>query len=249
MRKPNKKLRRIFESLLKEDVPAQIPTNSQQFATAPQSDAFMNTSLDQNVDRYLVRYERESIPMQGTNAVQSVATENFKRYSLKKIFEQEEVEDEELDLGGDEDLDLGGDEDLDLDLGGDEDLDLDLGGDEGGGMDVGGFDFGSGGDEPSGGGGGTKPQAVMNMPQININEFARSVARLVSNYDSLLDPKSTIINRARLYIRNNYDERMAEELMQILEVAYQLTPAQATTSNVSQDTFPTPYAAGSYTGG
>lgn len=253
------KRRSLFESILNEDQPYTPPTNTYQ-TSMPLSDAYTNTSVDQNIDKYLVRYEREAVPAMGQAQIypqqhvdQAMAPQmpmESRRRSLSSIlFEQDD--DDDLDLGDDDDFDLGGDDDFDL--GGDDDFDL--GGDDDFGGGGGGFDFGGGGGggggggSSDGGGGAGDPdaaaQSVMNVPQININEFARAVARLVANYDALLDPRTTILNRAALYVATNYNERVAKELMQILEVNYQLVPNTATNSNVSQpDEFPTPYTVG-----
>lgn len=240
-----KKLTEQFRRLLSEDVPPEQPTNSRQFAPVV-SDVAQNVSLDQKVDRYLIRYERESVPLGG----QPLYSENTLRKHYDTLLEQDDDLDLEDDDFGDDDMDMGDD-----DVGGD-DFDFDLGG--GGGGD---FDFGGGGFGGGGGGGGdlggdeggeSGPGApVMNTPRININEFARSVARLVNNYEALLDPRTTILNRAKLYVSNNYDARTAEELMQILELNYQLVPVKPTESGHtdSETEFPTPYATGAGVGG
>ena len=61
-------------------------------------------------------------------------------------------------------------------------------------------------------------------PRFNVRNFAQSVARLVMNYEGLLDPKSTILNRARAYIEKNYDAGVARQMMDILATQFQLSP-------------------------
>ncbi len=177
-----------------------------------------NVSLDQVVDRYLVRYERESIP---TSSMYERAVKNG---SLLMLFEAiiKEQEDPAADTGGD---DLGGG-------------DMDMG-------DLGGGDSG-------GGGGGSPAAPLTKTPRIDLNSFAMSVSRLVNNFESLLDPKSVIINRAQQYISKNYDERTGKELIDILKNNYDLqamTTKQAIYGSQGNDQFPNPQTAGSGGGG
>ena len=221
-----KNLENLLENILSEDVPPPQPTSTQDFAPV-ESQAVKNTSLDQTVDRYLVRYEREAVPM--SNVYESV--EGLTSFLLK------EQEDEDLDLGGEEEEapadDAGGDE-LGGDLGGDDPL----------------GDLGGGAEDPAAPGGGeaAPAPAASATPRLNVNDFARAVARLVNNFEALLDPKSTILNRAEAYIASNYDQRTAEELMQILEVNYSLTPVETANTATPEEEFPTPYTAGAWGG-
>lgn len=52
---------------------------------------------------------------------------------------------------------------------------------------------------------------------IDIEHFANSVARLVYNYDTLLDMEALVVQRAVEYIETNYDEEMAEDLRRALK--------------------------------
>lgn len=51
---------------------------------------------------------------------------------------------------------------------------------------------------------------------IDIEHFANRIARLVYNYDTLLDIESMIVMKAVDYIEKNYDEEMAEKLKKAL---------------------------------
>ena len=217
----------FLETLLKEDVPPPVPQTSQDFApvTPPK-----NISLDQSIDRYFVRYEKESIP---TNEMQEALAIKNKSF----LFEQ---------LGPDEEEEPAPEEDAPAD---DAPAD-DAGGDLGGG-DLGDLGGDLGGDAPADGAApAAGGQPVVATPKINLNDFARSVARLANNFQALLDPRSTIINRAEAYITNNYDQRTAQVLMQILEVNYSLTPTDVeNTATPGESEFPQPYAAGAFGGG
>jgi hypothetical protein len=64
-------------------------------------------------------------------------------------------------------------------------------------------------------------------PKVNVNTFARGVARLVSGYRDLLDPERVILNRAKAYITRNYDEQAGEQLMRVLDVQYNIRPLKS----------------------
>ena len=217
-----KNLDRLLEGLLKEDTPPVVPQSSQEFAPV-ESEVLKNTSLDQTVDRYLVRYEREAVPM--SNVYETVSP-----LSTFLLTEQEE-DDLDLDLGGDEEEAPAGD-DMDMDLGGGDDP---MAAPEGG------------GEAPAGGE--VAAPATMATPKMNVNDFARAVARLIGNFEALLDPKSTIINRAEAYVASNYDKRTAEELVQILEVNYSLTPTDNSNTATPDNEFPDTYMPGASGGG
>lgn len=205
------------------DLDGPTPETSQDFAPVETK----NISLDQLVDKYLVRYERESIP---ENKDEEPFFENLSHLLENILKEQEEDE----DLADDEPADEGDDGGLDLG-GGDEDA--------GGGLDLGGDDGGDAGGEDA------EADPIMNTPQINLNDFARSIARLISNYDALLDFKSVILNRTKEYIKNNYDSKTATELMAVLADNYNLKPVE-THNTATPPVSPEFYAAGAMeTGG
>lgn len=212
--------------VLKEQVvQAQYPQQMADFAPVPQK----NVSLDQVIDRYIVRYERESIPQTNlpgpgptpaatpppeTLAQQptpSTLEERQLRNLSALLFEQDAPPEEPpADEPPPEEDDAGG-----------------------------------GGDEGGGGGGGPTPEGppVVNTPKINLNDFTRSIARLINNYDALLNPRSIILNRVEEYIRTNYDERTAKMFIQIMERNYGLHPTNTEyTSTAGGSEFPTPYS-------
>lgn len=57
-------------------------------------------------------------------------------------------------------------------------------------------------------------------PRVDINQFASRVARLVENYQSLLDVSSVILTRAQNFLRENYDQATVDELVEVLETEY-----------------------------
>ena len=113
---------------------------------------------------------------------------------------------------------------------------------------AGGDDMGGGMEDPTGGDPSAAPPAPaepsVENPRLNVRNFAQSVGRLVLNYEGLLDPKSTILNRAKAYVEKNYDAGVAKQMMDILASQFQLTP------RVAGDTTPVqaPPAAGAWSG-
>jgi len=65
---------------------------------------------------------------------------------------------------------------------------------------------------------------------------------MVNNYEALLKPKETILNRIEAYVASNYDERTAQELMDILDTNYSLRTSETEADN--QEEFPEPFAVG-----
>jgi hypothetical protein len=147
-------------------------------------------SVDLKIDRYLMQYEKESVPLEDQEKEESPPNKlaplsERKRNKLYSIlFEQDAA----ADAGGG---------------------DADAGGDAGG-----------GGETPEPG----AEAPVAPVPKINIRKFAEGVARLVNNYQTLIDPRTLILNRAMYYIAKNYSPRLAKEMMSILERDFDLTP-------------------------
>lgn len=184
-----------------------------------------DVSLDQKVDRFLIQYEREATgiergetgEMRAKPAIGvAEALKRTKRVSLTSfIFEQEE--DPATAGAAEAPADAGG-----MDLGG--------GGDDAGGM----------GD--TGGAGEGEAEASVPMPKINLNLFASRLARLVNNYEALIDPRTIILRRAQTYIAKNYSQKIAKELMTIMELQFNMTTK---TSVEKQDSVPNaPFAIG-----
>jgi hypothetical protein len=220
------------KKLDEENFPVQYPEKMADSAPV----AYIPVSLDQIVDRYLIRYEKESIPTANDMSVaQAPTTPTFaenKKSNLDKLtsflFEQTPPppppEEEEEDPPAD---------DAAADPAADPAADLDLGGD-------------AGPAAPAGdAGGGSDP--VVNTPTIDLNDFARSTARLINNFDALLNPQTVILNRAKAYIMSNYDERTAKEFMQILDVNYGLRPVS--TEYPEQHENPVTYGTAGISGG
>lgn len=110
----------------------------------------------------------------------------------------------------------------------------------------------TGGDDTGGGGETPEPGAeapVAPVPKINIRKFAEGVARLVNNYQTLVDPKTIILNRAMYYISKNYSPRLAKEFMSILERDFDLTPKTPAQKEAEYPTAPRAAGSGPDNGG
>lgn len=185
-------------------------------ANAQPTDAnVQNLSMDMKVDSYFLKYEKASLPSQQTYAVPGS--------DAGMMFEFRTFAKRLLEAEGDDPM-AGGD----------------MGGDAGG-------DMGGGG--PEGGDAGGAPQAPaqpqVENPRFNVRNFAQSVARLVLNYEGLLDPRTTILNRARYFVEKNYDAGVARQMMDILETQFNLSPRSGEDPN---DGIPAPIAGGAWTG-
>ncbi len=208
------KTQALLEFLMKEDNPPPRPQNTQDVESP---DTPVDVSLDSVIDRYIVRYEKDSIPTAETYEDELYGEPTFESVLYEAL--NEAPEDEELDIGADEE---GADAEPPADDGGD----LELGG----------------GEEDMGGGESEAPapeQPVMATPQINLLDFTRNIARLVNNYDALLNPKNTILRRVEKYIESNYDVRTAKEFMELMDKNYSLSP-----DDQNEQEWPTPYAQG-----
>lgn len=218
----NKKqnLEKLLENLLNEADPNVRPTSIADFQAVPEAPV----SLDQMIDRYLVQYEREAIP----------TSEMFESARLEKLTEY--LLEQEINPKDDDDDESGGE--------------FDLGGLDGPGAGPGavsapatdstaGFDLDLGGEEDAADDEDKAPPAVQ-TPRINLQDFTRSIARLVNNFQSLINFKTIILNRAKRYIQNNYDERTAKEMMEILDTSYDLRSEDMTNHQNGDTEFPQP---------
>lgn len=81
------------------------------------------------------------------------------------------------------------------------------------------------------------------MLPLDVDSFAKRVARLVENGPVLLDLETVIVNRALNYLRENYNEQHAKSLLATLDDQFDF--------NIDDPGAPkeTPFAVGAYEGG
>lgn len=110
---------------------------------------------------------------------------------------------------------------------------------------------GMGGDTGGGdaGAGGASPNTVLPSPQLNVGLFAAMVARLVNNFDTLINPKAVTMNRAFAYLSKNYSEAVAKEFLIELENTHDLSPKSLQSSESETPRAPFGYGSGPSEGG
>lgn len=105
-----------------------------------------------------------------------------------------------------------------------------------------------GGDE---GGGDEAPAgepAKLSLDDIDIESFANGVVRLIDNYDSLLEVRSTLARRAINFVAKSYAPDVVEALKQTLRDDHGLVPGESK-EDVEDEDFPAPAADRAGSGG
>jgi hypothetical protein len=174
-------------------------------------------SVDQKIDSYLLQYEKEAVPLDGADEDKLSPEARQKAAEQPVPLSERRKEKDLLRWLFEQDAPAA-------------EAPADAPADTG--DDVGGGDEEGAGVEP----GAETPVAP--VPQVNVRKFAEGIARLVNNYQTLIDPKTIILNRAMYYIAKNYSPRLAKELMSILERDFNLTPK--TKSEVESEYPPAP---------
>lgn len=102
-------------------------------------------------------------------------------------------------------------------------------------------DAGLGGDDPLGGDDDAAAPSKLGPDAIDIQEFANGVVRLIENYDSLLEVRSTLARRAINFIGKTYSPEVVESLKSTLRDDHGLVPGESD-KDVSDEEFPAPAA-------
>ena len=68
-----------------------------------------------------------------------------------------------------------------------------------------------------------KPATSQKVPNLDIDEFAINIARMIMNYESLLDVKKVIINRAKNHLDKNYGDAYVKRFLETLEEQFGIT--------------------------
>jgi hypothetical protein len=63
---------------------------------------------------------------------------------------------------------------------------------------------------------------TQNDGQLDIESFAADVARLVENYDSLLEMRDTIVKRATNFLKKVYDPTVVEQFEQVMDDQFEI---------------------------
>lgn len=207
-----KNLRDLY--YIKEDLANLVATQAPQEDDLPMKDI----SVDEKIDHFIISYEKESLPLSQEFQKEEAKSKLSLKSLMHKLFEAANEpgdEPEEEDPLGNNDMNMAG-----------------MGGGGANAPSGGGLGNDLGGGDPGGGGNVQKGPAPVPTPKINISNFAKNVARLVNDYQSLMDVKRIILNRTKVYIQKNYNQEVAKELMDILDTEYNLS----TTTQTEKDT-------------
>jgi len=89
----------------------------------------------------------------------------------------------------------------------------------------------------------TEDTIAHEVPEIDTLNFASDIARLVTNYTSLLDVESVIVNRAIDFLLKNYDDVTVEEFKELLTTRFEIDFVKQDGTETSNEP-ETPIAAG-----
>ena len=77
---------------------------------------------------------------------------------------------------------------------------------------------------------------------LDVDKFTTDVARLVMNYDTLLDMEAIIVNKAIQFLTIHYNKELAEEFLELLDIKHGIVIGE-------EEEFDQPLAAGAFGGG
>lgn len=89
----------------------------------------------------------------------------------------------------------------------------------------------------------------LTLDDIDVEEFATNVVRLIDNYDSLLEVKSTITRRAMNFLLENYDPTVVKQFEIVLEDQHDIVPGKSKSDLEDEKTSPPAAGSGGWTGG
>jgi hypothetical protein len=87
----------------------------------------------------------------------------------------------------------------------------------------------------------TSTPKKMSIDDIDVENFANGVVRMIDNYDSLLEVRSTLARRAINFIAKSYDADVVKALQEVLRTDHGLVPGESQ-SDVASEDFPAPAA-------
>jgi hypothetical protein len=88
---------------------------------------------------------------------------------------------------------------------------------------------------------GDQPAEKLTMEEIDVNSFAGSVARLIDNYDSLLEIRDAIVRRATNYLGKNYELDVVEKFKDVMSEQFDIGQDD-TPGGLANEKFPAPTA-------
>lgn len=81
----------------------------------------------------------------------------------------------------------------------------------------------------------------LGLDSIDVESFANDVARLIQNYDSLLEVRSTLLRRAKKFLEKTYDEEVTHAFLSTMRDDHSLE-AGSSPDEISMDRFKAPAA-------
>ena len=83
---------------------------------------------------------------------------------------------------------------------------------------------------------------------IDVESFANSVARMIDNYDSLLEVRSTLARRAKNFLLKSYDEEVVASFMRCMREDHGIVPGE-NKGDIDAEEYPAPTADRAGSGG
>ena len=113
-----------------------------------------------------------------------------------------------------------------------------------------GEDDDAGDDAPADDAGGDDAAAPpkIGLDEIDMANFANSVVRLIDNYDSLLEVRSTLVRRAKNFLAKTYDVAVVDAFEKTLREEHGIVPGESKEDADNED-FPAPAADRAGSGG
>lgn len=90
--------------------------------------------------------------------------------------------------------------------------------------------------------------AKMTLEDIDMENFANSVVRLIDNYDSLLEVRSTLMRRAKNFIAKSYGPDVVDAFEKVMREEHGIVPGESKV-DVEDEDFPAPAADRAGSGG
>lgn len=81
----------------------------------------------------------------------------------------------------------------------------------------------------------------LTMDDLDVESFTNSVVRLIDNYDSLLEVRSTMVRRAKNFLAKNYDTTVVDAFEQSMREDHGIVPGESK-GDIENDEFPAPAA-------
>lgn len=86
-----------------------------------------------------------------------------------------------------------------------------------------------------------KDKKKLTIEDIDIEDFAASVSRMIDNYDSLLEVRNTLARRAINFLIENYEEDVVNEFKNVLEEEHDISIGK-TKTELEDEEFEAPFA-------